>query len=95
MSIKPKNGWKLVRDSFTKLIVWFKDGNIRTFYSMDWKHKHSKFRDRTIGITRLKKLVCRWGNKASTAELYDTTTGQQIARFFEGVEIKSDKEKDQ
>ena len=37
-----KKGWKLGQDSFTKMIVWFKDGNVRTMYSIDWKHKLSK-----------------------------------------------------
>lgn len=90
MNEKPKGGWKLIRDSFSKLIVWFKDGNVRTFYSIDWKHKHAKYRDRNIGLARLRKKVSEWGNKADTAELYDTSTGERIAKFYEGTEIELD-----
>lgn len=91
---KPKGGWKLIRDSFSKLIVWFKDGNVRTFYSIDWKHKQSKFRDRNIGYARLRKKVAEWGNKADTAELYDTSTGKRIAKFYEGTEVDPDDDDD-
>jgi hypothetical protein len=87
MSGAPKEGWKLIRDSFSKLIVWFKDGNVRTFYSIDWKHRHSKQRDQNIGIARLRKKLSEWGNKADGAEIYDKASGNSIAKFYEGKEI--------
>jgi hypothetical protein len=89
-----KSGWKLIRDSFSKLIVWFKDGNVRTFYSIDWQHKHSKQRDENIGIARLRKKIVEWGNKADAAELYNTSTGERIAKFYEGVEVEPKNDKD-
>ena len=49
----PKEGWKLKRDSLSKLLIYFKDGNVRTLWSLDWKHKYSKFIDRNIGLARL------------------------------------------
>lgn len=88
MKETPKGGWKLIRDSFSKLIVWFKDGNIRTFYSIDWKHRYSKQRDRNIGMHRLHKMVTGWGNKAEGAEIYDKATGKLIAKFYEGTEVE-------
>lgn len=81
-----KKGWKLGVDSETKLIVWFKDGNVRTMYSLDWKHKFSKVKDRNLGITRLRTLIKKYGPLAGTAEIYDKATGQRIARFYQGLE---------
>ena len=89
MNEVPKGGWKLIRDSFSKLIVWFKDGNVRTFYSIDWKHRYSKQRDQNIGLARLRKKLSEWGSKADTAEIYDKTSGSRIAKFFEGTEVQS------
>ena len=94
MKETPKGGWKLIRDSFSKLIVWFKDGNIRTFYSIDWKHRYSKQRDRNIGMQRLHKMVTGWGNKAEGAEIYDKATGKLIAKFYEGTEVEPPDDED-
>ena len=77
----------MIRDSFSKLIVWFKDKNVRTFYSLDWKHKYAPKRDRSLGLGRLRKKVSEWGTRAGVAELYDLSSGERIARFYEGNEI--------
>ena len=87
MTDKQKKGWKLGMDSFSKMIVWFKDGNTRTFYSLDWASKYSKIRDQEIGMTRLKRLVAKYGARANTVEIYDLGTGGIIAKYFEGVEV--------
>lgn len=88
----PKGGWKLGRHSFTKLITWFKDGNIRTWYSLDWRHKYSKKRDRNLGMARHRNRLTKWGNLCGTAEIYDNTTGERIAKFYEGVEVSNEDE---
>lgn len=80
-------GWKLKRDSESKLIVWFADGNIRTMYSIDWNYKFSKMKKREIGLARLYKKVEDYGEKAVTAEIYDMSSGMRIAKFIKGVEI--------
>ncbi len=85
----PKGGWKLGRDSFTKLITWFKDGNVRTWYSLDWKHKYS-FRDRSIGMARHRSRLSKWGSQCGAAEIYDKATGEKIAKFYEGTEVELD-----
>ncbi len=85
----PKGGWKLKRDSHYKMIVWFKDGNVRTMYSLDWRHKYAP-RDKTIGINRLKKKIADYGVKANTIELYDVGTGAIIAKYYEGVDVGLD-----
>ena len=89
---RPKGGWKLKRDSFTKLITYFKDGNARTWYSLDWKHKFSKTRDRNMGMARHHNRLAKWGNLCGTAEIYDTTTGKKISKFYEGAEVGMDDE---
>lgn len=78
-------GWKLQQDSFTKCLVYFADGNNRTFYSLDWTQKYSKFRDRQIGLSRLRKLIDSWGYKAKVAIIYDLATGAEVERYNEGI----------
>jgi len=81
-----KKGWKLGQDSATKLIVWFKDGNVRTMYSIDWKHRYSKTKDRQLGLARFRKKLKEYGPLAGTAEIYDKATGERIAQFYAGEE---------
>lgn len=83
----PKNGWKIDIHSFSKMVVWFKDGNIRTFHSYDWKSKYSKFRDSNIGLHRLKSLARKYGDRANTIEIYDKATGAVLFKYFEGSEV--------
>lgn len=82
-----KGGWKLGRDSFSKMICWFKDGNIRTMFSIDWRHRYSKIRDSNIGLERFKKKIAEYGSKADTIEVYDKATGKKIGKYYEGVEL--------
>jgi hypothetical protein len=86
----PKEGWKLKRDSLSKLLIYFKDGNVRTLWSLDWKHKYSKFIDRNIGLARLRKKVTEYGAKADAAIIYDKQTGNEIEKYFEGTPVKKD-----
>lgn len=82
----PKGGWKLKEDSFSKLAVWFQDGNKMYQYSLDWRHKYSG-RDREIGIARYKKSIAKWGSRAKSIHIYDLTTDTLIGKYYEGVEI--------
>lgn len=84
---RPHDGWKLKRDSETYLIVNFKDGNVRTFYSRDWKSQWSKKKDRALGIRELKRLVVKWATKSNIAFIKDRTSGQMIGIYNEGKEI--------
>jgi hypothetical protein len=86
----PKEGWKLKRDSLSKLLIYFKDGNVRTLWSLDWKHKYSKFIDRNIGLARLRKKVTEYGTKADAAIIYDKQTGNEIEKYFEGTPVNKD-----
>lgn len=76
----PKGGWKLKRDSFSKLIVWFKDGNARTMYSIDWTNRYGK-RDKSIGMGRIEKLIATYGTNVKVAHVYDTISGELILKF--------------
>lgn len=84
---RPIDGWKIKRDSFAKLVVWFKDGNTRTFYSLDWKFPFSKHADQIIGIKRLEEKLKNWDAKCGYAILYDNQTGAEIKRYYQGKEI--------
>ncbi len=81
---KPPKGWRYKVHSFSKMIVWFQDGNVRTFYSLDWKSKYSRHRDRTIGFKRFESLMDKYGRKARMVEVYDLTSGEVIFRYHEG-----------
>lgn len=84
MSEIPVKGWKLQQHSFSKMIVWFEDGNIRTRYSIDWKHKYSQ-RDRAIGLNRFKQKIAEYGTRACSIEIYDLRTNQIIGKFYKGT----------
>lgn len=77
--------WKLGKDSFTKCLVWFADGNSRTFYSLDWVHPYSKYRDRELGLKRLRALIAKYGNRANVAIIYHVESGEEIERYEQGL----------
>ncbi len=81
-------GWKLKLDSETKMIVWFADGNVRTMYSIDWNYKFSMTKKREIGLARFYKKIEDYGEKATTVEIYEMSTGMRIAKFYKAVEIE-------
>ena len=84
---KPKGGWALKRDSASKLTVWFEDGNIRTFYSMDWRSKHARHKDTQLGLNRLKALVAKFGNKVKTAIIYEIAKGRPLYKYQSGEPV--------
>lgn len=81
--------WKLGQDSAYKLIVWFIDGNVRTLYSIDWRHKFSKQKDAQLGLNRYYKKIQEWGNRAETVEIYinnyGSKSGDLIERYHQGI----------
>ena len=90
----PKGGWKLIRDSSSKMIVWFKDGNVRTLHSIDWRSRYSKVRDKETGLARLRKKVADYGANAENVEIYDRSTRQLIEKYHRGV-IQETKQKNE
>lgn len=83
----PNNGWKIATHSFSKMVVWFKDGNVRTFHSYDWKSKYSKDRDAHLGLQRLKNLAMKYSSYANSIEIYDRCSGKVVFKFFEGRRV--------
>ena len=82
----PKGGWKLGVHSFTKMICYWKDGKPRLRYSIDWKHRYSRVRDREIGLKRFRNKVQEYGARADTIVIYDLETGELLEKYYEGVE---------
>lgn len=73
--------WRLGTDSATRLVVWFQDGNIRSFYSLDWRSPHSRQKNPRLGIRRLHTLALRYLPHMKCAILYDQATGAEICRY--------------
>ena len=89
----PEGGWKLGRDSFTVLVAWFKDGNAITRFSLDWKHRFSKRRDRELGLSKLHSLVQKYGSNAITVFISENDAPRPkdrtlIEYYKEGVRQK-------
>jgi hypothetical protein len=77
-------GAQFAAAAFTKLVVYFKDGNARTFHG---RHA-SKFPladPRALEIIRLKKYADQVQANIQLAILYDTHTGDELARFKNGA----------
>ncbi|MCX6180981.1 MAG: hypothetical protein NT150_03510 [Bacteroidetes bacterium] len=78
-----KKQWKLKRDSFSKLLLYFKDGNARTFYSLDWSHRYDKQRNRELGLQRLRKIIELHKSKIKVAIVYDCESGAELEKHSE------------
>ena len=74
--------WKLIQDSFTYADFVFTDGNVRRFYSLDWPHQYSKFRDRELGLKRLRNLIAKFSAECKTdgpaCQLANLTAGLKV-----------------
>ncbi|KZS41882.1 hypothetical protein AWE51_00100 [Aquimarina aggregata] len=75
-------------NSLTKCIVYFNDGNVHTFYSLDKKHKNSK-QDKALGMRRLDKMLTgTFKAKFETAIIYDNElNGAELAKYKRGVRV--------
>jgi hypothetical protein len=73
----------MAENSLTKAIVYFKDGNKRTFHSRDLARTDA-VPNRQLGISRLRKMVYNWKEAVETAILYDNRTGEEVMKFREG-----------
>ena len=76
------------QNSLTKCIVWFYDGNIRTFYSFDKSHAKAK-PNKALGIRRLtKNIIMAYRGKYETAIIYDNVhKGTELAKYKHGVRV--------
>ena len=77
--------------SLSKCIVWFYDGNVRTFYSWDKTHKRAK-PNQALGLRRLEKMLLqRYKGKWETAIIYvNHTNGKELAKYKKGIRVVLD-----
>lgn len=80
--------FKIGKDSLSKCVIYFKDGNARTFLSRDWTHKDAKQLNENLGIRRLERmLTVTFKGTYDTAIIYSRTTGNEIAKYKDGVKL--------
>ncbi|WP_299189602.1 hypothetical protein [uncultured Aquimarina sp.] len=74
--------------ALSKCIVYFYDGNSRTFYSFDKKHRKSK-PNYALGIRRLEKMLLQhFKGTWETAIIYENKeNGRELAKFKNGIKI--------
>lgn len=79
--------WKLKEDSFTYIDFGFYDENVRRFYSLDWPHKYSKFRDRELGLKRLRNLIVKYGPQVKWAKICENDGTEKLLEYYEGTTL--------
>lgn len=74
--------------ALTKCIVYFYDGNAKTFYSLDKKHKNAK-PDKALGMRRLDKMLTgTFKGKWETAIIYENQpNGAELVKYKRGVRV--------
>lgn len=77
-------GEKFAAKALTKCIVYFLDGNSRTWHSRDYRGSNPKA-DRELGLTRLKNWCIKNSSSIETATIYDNVTGEELYKFRKGV----------
>ena len=77
-------GTKLKADAHTKLLVYFKDGNARTWYGRSNANSYVPVDPRELEIKRLKKYADSVHTKINVAIIYDLHTGEEVARMKNG-----------
>lgn len=83
----PKDGWKIERDSLSKAIVYFRDGNVRTFWSFDWTYQFAR-RYRTVGLIGLRtRIVTRFGFTSHVILIIDSLSNEVIEKYIRGIRI--------
>ena len=78
-------GQKLKAEALTKLLVYYLDGNSRTWHG---RHNSSHFTPvdpRELEIKRLKRYAESVKDRIRVAILYDMQNGQELARFKNGA----------
>ncbi|WP_271784910.1 hypothetical protein [Aquimarina algiphila] len=75
--------------ALSKCIVYFNDGNSRTFYSLDKTHKRSK-PNQALGIRRLEKMLLQGKLKGTweTAIIYENRiNGNELVKYKNGMRL--------
>ena len=71
--------------ALTKLVVYFKDGNARTFHGRHTTQRFTPVDPKALEILRLKKYAASVQAHIQMAILYDARTGDELARFKNGA----------
>jgi glycosyltransferase involved in cell wall biosynthesis len=88
--LAPKGGWRMERDSLSKAMVYFLDGNQRTFYSFDWRNQFAR-RYKAHGLSGLhKRIVQRYTFVSQTILIVDVLTDKIIEKYFKGIRVPLD-----
>jgi hypothetical protein len=75
-------------DSLSKCIIYFKDGNKRTFKSRDKSHNNAKHQNEDLGIRRLQRMIeVTFKGQYDTAIIYSLTSGEELIKYKDGVKI--------
>ncbi|WP_187261286.1 hypothetical protein [Pontibacter beigongshangensis] len=83
MTNRTAAGENFAAQALSKAVVYFIDGNSRKFFSRD-KTRKQNIPNRTLGMSRLKKMVEGWHDNVQTAIIYDNTTDQEVTRYKDG-----------
>ncbi len=85
----PKEGWRLKRDSMSKMKVLVGD-TWKTYYSYDWANPKKMGRSQQRGYVRLKKFYDR-NFRGCLAHFYSTDNDRLYARILSnGIELKEE-----
>ncbi len=80
----PAGGYKLRRDSLSKLVVYETDqGPRRVRYSLDWRSPRNRThgRDQQLGLQRLEQLLFKEFPGFHHALIYDMETDEKILEY--------------
>lgn len=76
---------KFVDNAHTKLLVYFLDGNVRTWYGRNNIREGRVAADpRAVEIKRHERWVAKNAADIKVAMLYDMATGSEVSRFKKG-----------
>ena len=82
---RPASVQQFIANAHTKLLVYFLDGNVRTWYGRNnLREGRIALDPRTVEIKRHDRWVAREAANIKVALLYDLTTGEEIRRFKKG-----------
>lgn len=86
----PVRGWKIGKDSFSKAVVYFKDDNVRTFWSIDWRSRFAP-RSREQGLQGLRsRIVMRFKQYARVILIIDIASNSIIEKYQFGELVEFD-----
>jgi len=72
------------KNSLTKLVMWFYDGNKRTFYS-DLRYDKRGIEN---GVKKLETLVeVKFKGTYKTAIIYENLNGQELKKWIDGKRV--------